>query len=300
MAASRHSGAAEGGRRDLDFKKAWMEASDLARLVEGSEARAYESLIGIARAALPDARAFAAVKLGSAVALVAPSVPTPLPFNRVMGLGLWEDATERLVDEASPLYKSAFAIEVGPYARPPELAAWLRARRMRRATATAVHVGRAERVEAPAGPVRVERAGKDRADTVGEICCGTFGMPKAVGELLAASVGQPNWRHWLAFLDGEPIAAALSFIDGDAAWLGWAATRPEFRGRGAHAALVAARVSDAAASGCSLVSTETAPSTAERPDPSFRGFERIGFRVAYERATYVATRPAPRSARDDA
>jgi GNAT superfamily N-acetyltransferase len=272
----------------LHFEKAWMEASDLARLAEGSEARAYESLIGIARTAGSGAADFAAVRLGSAVALVAPSVAMPLPFNRVIGLGLWEDATERLVEEASALYSSGFAIEVAPYARPAELVAWLRARRMRRATTTAVHVGRAERLEAPRASVRVERARRDQADAVAELCCSTFGMPKAVSRLIAASVGQPDWRHWLAYLDGEPIAAALSFIDGEAAWLGWAATRPAFRGRGAHAALVAARVSDAAASGCTLVSTETAPSTAERPDPSSRGFERVGFRVAYARSTYIA------------
>lgn len=275
-----------------------MESSELARLVEGNEIRAYRSLIGIANTAFAGAPEFAAVTLGSAVALVAPSIATPLPFNRVVGLGLCEEATEPLVDQASALYDrqgSSFAIEVGPHARPTELVDWLRARRMRRATTTAIHVRRAERLDAPPGAIRVERAGSDGRGIVAEICCTTLGMPSIVRDLISASVGAPNWRHWLAYRGDTPIATALSCINGDVAWLGWAATRPAFRGHGAHAALVAARVSDAAASGCSFVSTETAVSTEERSDPSFRRFERAGFRVAYERATYVATRVGARS-----
>lgn len=270
-----------------------MEPLELARRVEASEISAYRSLVGISKRTSPAPLALDAVSLGSAVVLVAPAMRTPLPFNRVIGLGVCEEATEHLVNEASTLYERhgvGFAIEVAPHARPNDLVAWLRARRMRRATSIAVHARRAERLDPPGVPVRVERAGRELRDTVADLCCSVLGMPDLVRDLIAASSGQPGWRHWLAYIDDAPVAAALSFVDGDAAWLGWAATRPASRGRGAHAALVAARVSDAADAGCNLVSTETAVSTAERPDPSFKSFERTGFRVAYERATYVAMR----------
>lgn len=274
-----------------------MEPLELARRVEASELSAYRSLVDVARRTSPTPLELEAVPLGKAVALVAPAMRTPLPFNRVIGLGLWEDATERLVDEASAVYARrgvSFAIEVGPYARPDDLVGWLRARRMRRATAVAIHARRAERLAPPRGPIRVERVGGELRDTVADICCSVLGMPDPVRRLMAASVGQPGWRHWLAWIDSAPVAAALSFVDGDAAWLGWAATLPAARGRGAHGALVLARVSDAAEAGCTIVSTETAVSSAERPDPSFKSFERAGFRVAYERATYVATRTGDR------
>jgi GNAT superfamily N-acetyltransferase len=118
-------------------------------------------------------------------------------------------------------------------------------------------------------------------------------MPPAAHASIAATADLPRWRQWLAY-DGEtPVAAALSFIDVDVGWLGWDATLPEFRGRGAQAALIAHRVNEAAALGCRYITTETATIAGSDKDPSYRNYERAGFVLAYERATYVALRKRP-------
>jgi GNAT superfamily N-acetyltransferase len=111
---------------------------------------------------------------------------------------------------------------------------------------------------------------------------------------LAGTAALPEWRQWIAYADGGPVAAALSFIRDGIAWLGWGATLPAFRGRGAHSALIAHRVNDACNSGCEYITTETAPSIGERTDASFRNCARSGFSFVYERFTYISMRSTNR------
>lgn len=278
-----------------------MEPLELSRLIEANEAAAYRSFPGAAGQGGSGVAGFGAVEVGTVLALVSPAVRKPGAFNRVLGLGLWEDATEPLIDELSGIYERAgcgFAIEAGPYARPSELTDWLRARRIRRGTASAVHYRHhAGPILARPSEVRVVRASGTERYVVAELCSTIFHMPAAVRELIAALADVAEWRHWLAYLGDTPIGAGLSFVRDSNAWVGWAATLPEYRGKGAKSAIDDARVSDALACGCTFVTAETATGTPEQPDPSFRSYQRLGFNVAYERVTYLATRVgAPPSA----
>ena len=104
-----------------------LSAQRLAELVEFGEADAYEDLF---RHAPPDL-GLSVMRSGGAVLLIAPSLPIIL-FNRVIGLGLREPATEAALDEILARYRAAgsttFAVQLSPSAAPSDLPAWLQAR----------------------------------------------------------------------------------------------------------------------------------------------------------------------------
>lgn len=266
-----------------------METRVVSALVEFSEARAYDSLLGQASPSLAQHQ-FSVCRLGSARVLVAPSVQNTLNLNRVIGFGVGEAASEELLDQLAEIYRChglSYAIEVAPGAQPPELVNWLRARRMRRTAPTAMHYRTAEALQLNDQTVSVTCVSGAECEQVADICCSVFRMPAAAHCLIAEAGSVPAWRHWLAHHGKVPIAAALSYVADGVAWLGWDATLPEHRGLRAQRALIAARINDAAASGCRYVTAETASHTAARQDPSYRNYARMGFVLAYERSTYV-------------
>ena len=268
-----------------------MEAQELASLVEFSEARAYASLMQCAPRRKLNANGIETVNIGSALALVATSVSGSLNMNRVIGLGIAEPATETMVDGIADLYRPrglSFGIEAGPLATPSDLTGWLRARCIRRGVGTAMHYRVARPIaQEPDREVQVIRAPRSSIREVADICCSVFRMPKAAHMLIEGTADQPGWRQWLAICNGEPVGAALSFVGERVGWLGWDATLPAFRGRGIQSALIGERVTEAALAGCDHVTSETAVNGAAGGDPSFRNYQRAGFSVAYERATYV-------------
>src|SRR5574341_1190396 len=114
-----------------------------------------------------------------------------------------------------------------------------------------------------------------------------FGFPPPLVVWSAALVGRPGWRHYLAFDGVRPIATAGMYIAGDAAWLGWAATVDDARGRGAQTALIVRRIADAAAAGCRHLVVETAEEKPDKPNPSTRNLRRLGFTELYLRPNYI-------------
>jgi hypothetical protein len=270
-----------------------VEPQALAKLVESSESRAYTSLIQAAPKAFLDEHGFFAVPVGSAVAIVAESVTNTLNMNRVIGLGIAEPASIGMVEEIVAIFESRglpFGIEVGPFAQPSDIPAWLKASRIRRGVSTAMHYRAAGNVDVTDGTLSVVRAPYSARSLVADICCAVFRMPHAAQKLIAGTADVPGWKQWLAYLGDQPVAAALSYISSGVAWFGWDATLPEFRGRGAQLSIIAHRLNDAAADGCEYVTTETATNTSASMDPSYRNYARLGFSLAYERATFVAPR----------
>jgi GNAT superfamily N-acetyltransferase len=100
----------------------------------------------------------------------------------------------------------------------------------------------------------------------------------ARGHVYAAAIGEPNWRHYLIRVDGEPAAASVLYIAGDTGQCFVTATRPEFRGRGFQTYFVARRLHDALEAGCTLAATQTVIGNA-----SARNMERAGFTLLYKR-----------------
>jgi len=101
-------------------------------------------------------------------------------------------------------------------------------------------------------------------------------------ERLAHEFGEEGWRLFLSSDDGEDVAAAALFLDGDVAVMGMAATLPEHRGRGHQKALVAARLEAAVEAGARV-----AISLPEMRGPSQSATQANGFSLAYHQTLWV-------------
>ncbi len=105
-----------------------------------------------------------------------------------------------------------------------------------------------------------------------------FGMdadPDEPGGWAAAFASSGHGAVWLAFLDGEPVAAATSTYTDWGVVLNAGSTLPAARGRGAYRALVHARWQDAVARGTPALVTQAGAMS--RPI-----LERLGFQAVCE------------------
>jgi hypothetical protein len=260
-------------------------------LAEGNEASVYESLVLNAR--LPG---FAVSRESGAVALRSLAARSALVVNRVVGCGAGQRLDEPLLDRLLKLYGDAgFGIEVGAPTCTEDVLGWLKARRFRRLANSQMMVceispakaaGRYDTWSRSTG-LRVEWVGAEQATTVAGLCCENFKVPAALGELVRAGTLGPGWRRWLAFDGDKAVGASLSHVREGVGWFGWTSVSPSHRGRWIHAGFVARQFEDAVESGCRWITTDTAQSTHERPDPVYLNLKRFGFVDAYLRPLFV-------------
>jgi GNAT superfamily N-acetyltransferase len=267
---------------------------ELAARLEAIEMAAWEDFY---RAA-PDetARRFGiqAASVGSGVLGMA-STTDVLALNRVVGLGVRAPASERHLDRIVRAYREAgaprFFVQVCPAAEPSDLPAWLESRGLRHYNNwVKLYRGVEPAVEASTD-LRIEQIDGSRAAAFAAVCASCFDWPDFVREWVTALVERPGWHHYMAF-DGERPAATGAFYARRAdAWLDFASTLPEYRGRGAQSALISRRIEDARALGCRCLVVETAQQRPEREAPSYRNTLSFGFRVAYLRPNYLWSAP---------
>ena len=141
--------------------------------------------------------------------------------------------------------------------------------------------------------LRVERVALEGAGDFAQVVVGGYGLPEWAKALAANVVGRSGWSCYVAYEGREPAGAGALFVHEGVGWLGFGATLPEFRGRGAQSAILAARIEDARIQGCSTVVTETGELEEGRPAGSYRNILRAGFREAGVRPNYRAPSPPP-------
>jgi GNAT superfamily N-acetyltransferase len=101
-------------------------------------------------------------------------------------------------------------------------------------------------------------------------------------------IARQRWAVYVAELQGEVIASAGMFFDGDMAYLAFSATREEYRRRGAQRALMQARINHACDSGYHWIAAETGfPLAADEPSPSYHNMLWAGFRPIAIRDNYA-------------
>jgi hypothetical protein len=267
-----------------------LSLQDVAQLVEFGEGEACADMFLAAPADFAAGMGLRVERVGSAIALITAKMDIML-FNRVLGLGVMEPATEVMVDDIVTLYDRAgiqnFAVQVSPAVQPATLPAWLEARGLpHRDNWAKVYRG----IEPPP-PVptdlRIELISPDQAGAFAAVACTAFGMPDTLQPWLAADVGRPGWRHYLAW-DGEvPVATGALFVKDQVGWLGVGSTLPSHRRRGAQGAIMAQRIRDGAELGCRWLITETGEDLPGRPNPSYHNMMRTGFELAYQRSNYM-------------
>jgi hypothetical protein len=138
----------------------------------------------------------------------------------------------------------------------------------------------------------MELDGSEEDAPFGAIAALGFDLPAWVASLFAPLPGRPDWRCYVARLDGEPPACAAMLLDGEVAELGIAATLEGGRRRGCQLALLARRIEDAAAAGVRTLFVETGARVPGRPQASYANILRAGFEEAYLCPGWIDARPA--------
>ena len=259
--------------------------------IEFLEAEAWTQRVHALPASLRERLGTRVRRFGGAVAIATPGADAAA-VNRTIGIGLDRPLDDALLGEVTGFFRAAgvprWLIECGPdtmIVGGPETLT-LQGGMLRTPTVKMVGEPR-DTVSASAGSVSVREVGGEFADAFRSIVGAAYDIRDLVDPDLFSVLGTPGWRYYMAFDDERPIAGAAMFVQDGGAWFGVAGTAADARNRGAQTALLARRLSDAKRLGCSWVTAETSPDTAERPNPSYRNMLRAGFRVAYLRDKYV-------------
>jgi GNAT superfamily N-acetyltransferase len=230
-------------------------------------------------------------KIGEALGTLAPGIDV-LGLNRAMGFGLGDMPDEQTVDHVIAKFLSAgvkrFFFQLDPIALNGNLPGILISKGFRQYNNwVRLYRDIAKPIPEVKTDLRVERIGAADSMNFASIVTTEFHWPEQIRPWLAALVGRRNWCHYMAFDRDMSVASGAMFIDGEQAWIGFAATREDYRNRGAQAALVARRLEVASSLGCRRIVVETAEDTPERNAPSFRNMIRFGFEPAYKRVNFI-------------
>lgn len=261
-----------------------------APVLERAESEAWAEIQGNVSEAFRDRFGIRVHRVSGTVALVAP-LTDMLALNRVWLPGDAAELREDVLDEVIALFREAgaprFVVHWPSSALPVEATDWFTDRGFRTGYPMAKMCRHTSVPVASRSTCAIAGIGVTEAEQFGAIAALGNELPPFMAPGFTSTIGLAGWRHYLAIDDGRPIAAAALHVAGDIGWCGFAGTLPAHRGRGAQSALLARRVRDAAADGCAWVTCETMADTAERPSQSFRNMTRLGFEVAYMRATCV-------------
>lgn len=266
-------------------------ASDsISTTLERQEARAWADFYRAAGAAEVEANGVRLIETGGATAAIASRVDV-LTYNRVLGVGSDPRADgAATLDDITAVYAAAgarrFFVQL-----PPTLAGRLHDALEVRGFRyhndwVKLHRGVTPPPQAETD-LRVEQIGAEHARAFGEVFVASFDWPQTLAPWIGAPVGRHGWRHYLAFDGDRPVATAAMYMEGTCAWIDFASTLPDYRGRGAQGALTARRIEDCARLGGESMVVETAAATPEKRAPSLRNMQRMGFEVAYLRPNYL-------------
>jgi hypothetical protein len=106
------------------------------------------------------------------------------------------------------------------------------------------------------------------------------GLESAQQTMMAIEHRSPHSRRYLAYVDGQPAAAAALYTTVDGTYFAGAATVPAMRNRGCQSALIRRRLNDAAATAHPIVVTTAFGS------PSHANLLRHGFHIVHTRTLW--------------
>lgn len=262
-----------------------------AVLADDVEAAAFADLYDAAPGALKAQLGLRIERIADATLLVAPGLPSSM-FNRVIGLGLRTPATVQTVESISAVYRrsgiATWWLHWNPWALPegfdsqlPNLGFTTPARR---SWAKVLRSTSSPPVRSTDLEIEIARDGQTEATTAA--ISAVFDMPPFMGDWMRALHGRPRWKLYTVSEGSTVVGGGCLFVDGDASWLGMGAIVSTHRRRGAHGALMARRIADAAASGARYAITETGEPIADEANPSLANMRRCGFETVASRLNF--------------
>ena len=270
-----------------------MLTTTLFRSIASCEINAWQDMYSAAGHEFSDQFGIKVFSMGSACISLAKNIDI-LAFNRVIGLGLFQTATEEMVDNIISKYKNAgikrFFIQIHPEAAPPKLKDWFAKRNIVHYNNWVKHYRGVENPPVVETELEIrEVKSKDDVDRFGEIITLSFEWPDEMRLWFEHLVGRKCWKTYLALEGDKAVAAASMYVKDDCGWLSFASTLPGYRGKGAQTALIARRIQDAAELGCKVLTVETAEDNEEKRSQSLQNIQKMGFEVAFIRPNFLWT-----------
>jgi hypothetical protein len=213
--------------------------------------------------------------------------------NRCLGMGLAQRPDRATLEEAVSWLRDhcgqTWAIPLAAGAQSSDLPGWLSEKGlvMKPGMARYWRLASGQALEVDCR-YEVQLVTRERATDFGLVAKEGFEMDEGFDTWRAALCGRPYWRTYVAYDGSAPIGVGAMFMKDGLAWLGIGTTLPAYRGRGVQSAVLARRVSDAAALGAKIVTVETFHASGQPPNSSTRNVIRAGFSLAYFRPEYVA------------
>jgi hypothetical protein len=266
--------------------------------LERTEARFWREIWDAAPTALGVAKGVRRAEFGPVQATVIAALPEVRMLNLILGGARGDAAAEGFLEEAIDWGREqevrGFALVDPnlPAADAAERALTRSGFEQDHAWMRFVRDAHPPRFKVPTDVEVVEVDGSDEEAPFGSIAALGFGLPSWTASLFAPLPALPNWRCYLALIDGEPQACAAMLLDGEVAELGVMATLEGGRRRGCQLALLARRIEDAAAAGAHTLFVETGARVPGRPSTSYGNVLRAGFEEAYLCPGWTDARPA--------
>ena len=229
------------------------------------------------------------VVVNGARAFATPSLPHFPPLNRCFGVH-----APRQLGGLLAFYRQQRAplnLDLAPDQDTPELVAELCRRGLRPNSIFAVMYGPPAPPDLSNAYLTIATVDAGSFDAFAGVYLDAFRVPAADHEwtraFLRHRLERPGWSLYLAHHGGVPAAVAQLYVRDKVALLTGTATRPTFRQRGCHRALLVHRLREARRFGCNLTLSQARLGTT-----SHANLARAGLAVAYTKATWAAPAPA--------
>jgi hypothetical protein len=269
-----------------------MPEDRLSEIAELAEAENLFRIQDEAPEEVKTALGMASARIGGGVVLAMRNDPTGGCWNKALGLGFTEPITHALVAEVCDFLRERGSpsahLQLAPSVLPPDWAEICAVHGLTAEDEWVKLVCRTEEfrygeTELRVGPVDGSRAGEAAA-----IFLRGFAMPEgALSDLFATVVRLDGFRAFAAWDGEDMVANAYVLLNGEAAELSGAATRPGHRNRGAQTALLGLRAEAAARAGCRWLVAETNLPPEGLVNPSLNNLLRVGFRPLYARRNWL-------------
>jgi predicted GNAT family acetyltransferase len=214
-----------------------------------------------------------------------------LGFNRVIGAGLDHSISRSQIDQITESYRKnrvkRFFVQITPGINQQRTVKNLGSYGLTHYNNWVKLYRQIAPLNGIKSDLEVKPIDRQSADFFAQIVCESFGWSDKLEPWIGSLIGKRNWHHYMAFDGGKPVATAAFYKHDRIIWIDFAATKTEYRGRGAQSALLKRRFEDAMAMNCELAIVETAQQTAEKEAPSYRNMVRYGFKQAYIRPNYI-------------
>jgi GNAT superfamily N-acetyltransferase len=203
-------------------------------------------------------------------------------MNEVVHAELGDDEADATIARVCAAYRAIgvkWRWRVGPGSTPADLGDRLARHGLVRREVSGM--ARATEALAPIPGIEVVRVDATTVDELTDVMASGWAMARApLAPLNELALRDPRFALYLARIDGAPVGAASAVWFPRSVYLMGGVVIASHRGRGAYRALVAARITDAAARGIPLATSHA------RPESSAPILVRMGFREIVRFASY--------------